>query len=244
MSRRTRVAIFAPAVAGLGALLVWAYAGIPSFGNFSGRYGFLLQGLATPQRHMDNVVNATTYDYRGFDTMGEEFILFAAVIGVVLLLRGGGRSDGVADGVGSDLVRVLGGIFVGGAVLVGLWLVAYGFVTPGGGFQGGVAVASGVILLYVVSSHRAWSAFGTEKILDPLEATGAGGYVVVGLAALISGVPFLENVLGPGTVGTVWSGGSAALVNWAAGLEVAAANLVLYTEYLEEYVVPLARERS
>ena len=28
---------------------------------------------------------------------------------------------------------------VGGGLLVGLWLVAFGYVTPGGGFQGGVA---------------------------------------------------------------------------------------------------------
>ncbi len=219
MSRRTRTAVFLPALGGLGALLYWAFLGIPSFGNYAGRYGFLLQHVATPERHMDNVVNATTYDYRGFDTMGEEFILFAAVMGVVLLLRGGDREPaGVADGVGSDVVRVVGGIFVGGAVLVGLWLVAFGFVTPGGGFQGGVAIASGVVLLYLVSGHRAWAAIGNEEILDPLEATGAGGYVVIGLAALISGLPFLENLLGGGNVGTVWSGGSAGFVNWAAGL--------------------------
>ena len=34
--------------------------------------------------------------------------------------------------------------------------------------------------------------------------------------------------------------GSAAFVNWAAALEVAAANLLLYGEFLQEYLVPLA----
>ena len=43
--------------------------------------------IAVPQRHTANVVTAVVFDYRGFDTMGEEFILFAAVSGVVLLLR-------------------------------------------------------------------------------------------------------------------------------------------------------------
>ena len=36
---------------------------------------------------MSNVVSAVVFDYRGIDTMGEEFILFAAVMSVALLLR-------------------------------------------------------------------------------------------------------------------------------------------------------------
>lgn len=245
MSRRLRIGIFLPALAGVATLLVWAYTGLPSFGDYRGPYGFILERLATPLRHMDNVVNATTYDFRGFDTMGEEFILFSAVMGVVLLLREGGeREEDVDDSVGSDLVRVFGGASVGAAVLVGLWLVAFGFVTPGGGFQGGVAIASGIVLLYLVSSYRAWSGVGKETLLDPFEGLGAGGYVVIGLAPIFAGLPFLTNFFGGGIVGTVWSGGSAGFVNWSAGVEVAAANLILYSEFLKQYVVPIARSRS
>lgn len=247
MTRRARIAIFVPAWLGLAALLGWGLAGLPAFGHYRGRYGFLLDAIATPERHVTNVVMATTFDYRGVDTMGEEFILFAAVAGVVLLLRGGGRDEPRRD-VGlvetSDAVRVVAGLMVGGAVLVGLWLVAFGYVTPGGGFQGGVAVAAGAALLYLATGRRAFAPFGNEEALDPLEATGAGAYVVIGLAALVSGLPFLSNLLGPGTSGTLWAGGSVPLLNWAAGLEVAAANLVLYSEFLAEYVVPLPRRQA
>jgi multicomponent Na+:H+ antiporter subunit B len=246
VSRRTRTAIFLPALAGFAALLLWAYVGLPDFGHYKGPYGFVLDRVATPERHTTNVVNATTYDYRGFDTLGEEFILFGAVTGVVLLLRagGGGREEDVDDTAGSDLVRVFGVLGVSAVVLVGLWLVAFGFVTPGGGFQGGVALASGVVLLYLASSYRAWFGVGNQTVLDPVEGFGAGAYVVVGLAALVAGMPFLKNLLGPGIPGTLWSGGSAPFVNWAAGLEVAAANLILYSEFLQEYVVPLARRQA
>lgn len=191
---------------------------------------------------MANVVNAATYDIRGFDTMGEEFILFAAVVGVVLLLRDE-KDPHVEDVVRSGLVRVGGTLSIGLAVLVGLWIVAFGFVTPGGGFQGGVALASAVVMLFVAVGYRAWASFGNETVLDPLEGLGAGGFVVVGLAALASGLPFLTNLWGPGIVGTLWSGGSAPLVNWAAGIEVCAAMLVLYTEFLEAHVVPSIRGR-
>jgi multicomponent Na+:H+ antiporter subunit B len=242
VTRRVRIGIFLPALAGLAALLVWGYTGIPAFGDYQGPYGFVVNKLATPLRHMDNAVNSVTYDIRGVDTMGEEFILFGAVIGVVLLLRGEeGRTEDVDDDTGSDLVRVFGTLAIGAVVLVGLWLVAFGFVTPGGGFQGGVAISSGALLLYLAAGYREWAAFGNETILDPIKGIGGGGYVVIGLAALIGGMPFLTNFFHGGVTGTVFSGGSAAFVNWSAGIEVAAALVILFSEFLEEYIVPLSK---
>ena len=232
MSRATRVGIASAGLVGLAALLLWAYAGLPDFGHYRGPYGFVLNRIATPDRHMANVVNAITYDIRGFDTMGEEFILFGAVVGVVLLLRGE-KSRKAGDAVRSDLVRVGGALSLGVAFLVGLWIVAFGFITPGGGFQGGVALASAVVMLFVAVGYRPWARLAKETVLDPIEGLGAGGFVVVGLAALASGLPFLANFWGPGVAGTLRSGGSAPLVNWAAGIEVCAAMLVLFTEFVE-----------
>jgi multicomponent Na+:H+ antiporter subunit B len=243
VSRRVRIGIFLPAAALLGFLLAWSLVAIPRFGDYRGPYGFVLNRVVTPERHMTNVVTATVFDYRGFDTMGEEFILFIAVMGVVLLLRKDEREDtgGLKDEIGSDAVRVGGTLAVGIALLVSLWLIAFGFVTPGGGFQGGAAFASSLLLVFLVASWKAWSGIAEEEHLDPFEGLGAGGYVVIGLAALIGGLPFLTNFFGPGVTGTLNSGGSAVFVNWSAGIEVAAANLILFSEFLEEYVVPLAR---
>jgi multicomponent Na+:H+ antiporter subunit B len=234
--------MFVPAVALFAGLLTWSLVAIPHFGNYRGPYGFVLNRVVLPERHMTNVVTATVFDYRGFDTMGEEFILFIAVTGVVLLLRQHEREDHdeLHDEIGSDAVRVGGSLAVGVCLLVALWLIAFGFVTPGGGFQGGVALASSLVLVFLVASHTSWTGVASEQWLDPFEGVGAGGYVVVGLAALIGGMPFLTNLLGPGTPGTLYSGGSATFVNWAAGMEVAAANLILFTAFLEAYIVPLA----
>jgi len=229
----------------VAAILFWGVAGLPDFGDYQGPYGFVLNRIAVPQRHITNVVAATVFDYRGFDTLGEEFILFAAVVGVVLLLRTEERNrrqlpEEDTDSVGSDAVRVVGVLMVGVTVLVALWLAAFGYVTPGGGFQGGVALAAGLLLVYLASSYRSYRRMARDEIVDPIEGTGAGGYVVVGLAALISGLPFLRNLLGPGESGPLLSGGSVAFLNWASALEVAAANLLLFSEFLEEYIVPLA----
>src|ERR671932_404151 len=87
MSRRVRLALFGVAAAGLAALFLWSITGLPKFGDYHGAYGHILNQTAPHQRQTSNVVAAVVFDYRGFDTMGEELILFAAVMGVAMLLR-------------------------------------------------------------------------------------------------------------------------------------------------------------
>jgi multicomponent Na+:H+ antiporter subunit B len=237
----------------VAALLVWAVTDIPDFGHYRGPYGKVLNRIALPQRHTTNVVGAIVFDYRGVDTMGEEFILFGAVLGVVLLLRAKSADEAeeeeeqeeeVVDPVTSDGLRWAGALMVGIALAIGIWLVAFGFVTPGGGFQGGVVIAGALLLVYAAGSFRSWSRVSDEKVLDPVEGIGVGGYVVVGLAALISALPFLHNLLGGGQPGTLMSGGSLQFLNVATALEVFAANVVLCAEFLKQYVRPIARRRE
>ena len=243
MSRRgIRGLLALPALGCFGALLAWGFSGLSPFGHFHGFYGQLLNAVALPQRRVTNTVAAVVFDYRGFDTMGEELILFAAVVGVVLLLREAGtptEADVAQDKVRSDALRVLGVPAAAAAILVGVWLAAFGLVTPGGGFQGGVAIASGITVLFLTAGFRSWRRLASAKALDPLEGTGAATFVALGLATLIAGAPFLHNFLGPGETGTLFSGGSLSFLNWAVALEVAAANLVLYTEFLQQYIVSL-----
>ena len=247
MSRRIRLLVLGPALAGLGALFAWAIAGLPAFGDYRGPYGFVLNRVVVPLRHTTNVVMGTTFDVRGIDPMGEEFILFAAVLGVTLLLRDEARSHQAerrTRRLPSDAVRLLGVAMIGAGLLVGLWLMAFGYITPGGGFQGGVVFAGAVVLLYVVGSHRDYHPFRDEEVLDPLEALGVGGYVVVGLAALVSGSAFLTNLFGLGETGTLVSSGSIAVLNWASAIAVSCATLLLFSEFLETYVFPLDAEDS
>ncbi len=245
MSRPVRTAVLAPALLGLGALFAWAIAGLPAFGDYRGPYGYVLNKVVVPLRHTTNVVMGTTFDVRGIDTMGEEFILYAAIVGATLLLRDEARArqaERHTRRLHSDAIRLVGVVMVGGGLLVGLWLVAFGYITPGGGFQGGVVVAGAILLLYVVGSHRDYRPFRDAHALDPLEGLGAGGYVVVGLAALASGTAFLTNLFGPGKTGTLLSGGSIPILNWTSAIAVSCAMLLLFAEFLETYVVPLAPE--
>jgi multicomponent Na+:H+ antiporter subunit B len=181
---------------------------------------------ASHERHVTNVVASVVFDYRGFDTLGEEFILFTAVMGVALLLREA-RDDRERprDEVRSDAVRAVGLVLVGPTVLFGLYLVAHGYLTPGGGFQGGVAVAAGFLLLYAAGRYRSYRAASPRSLVELGEALFAGGV-------------FLENVLQFGTKGSLNSGGTIPILNAAAGLEVTAALVLLFHEFLEEVMYP------
>src|SRR5437868_9522788 len=136
MTRRLRIGVLAPALLGLAGLFAWAIAGLPAFGDYRGPYGFVLNRIVVPLRHTTNVVMGTNSDVRGIDTMGEEFILYALLVGVTLLLRDETRSrqaERRTRRFGNDTVRLVGVGMVGGGLLIGLWLMAFGYITPGGG---------------------------------------------------------------------------------------------------------------
>jgi multicomponent Na+:H+ antiporter subunit B len=245
LSLRARFVLFGAAAACFGALLVWGTSGIPDFGHYRGRYGKILTKAPVKERQTTNAVTAIVFDYRGLDTMGEEFILFAAVTGVALLLRE--TREGMPeprDSIDSEPIRAVGIPLAAAIVVLGIWVVAHGAVTPGGGFQGGVILAASFLLLWLAGSLRAYRSVTPTPAVDFVEGTGAGGYVAVGLIALVLGQPFLHNLLPYGLAGKLSSGGSIPIVNWATGLAVAAAFVLLFSEFLEERSLVLERQRQ
>jgi multicomponent Na+:H+ antiporter subunit B len=236
VSTRARTLLFAAGAAGLAALLGWGVAGLPAFGDYSHAYGLVLVHVEPTERHAANVVASVVFDYRGFDTLGEELILFAAVMGTALLLRERREQEtrGVRDRIESDAVRAVGLLAVPAVVLLAIDVVSHGYLTPGGGFQGGVVAAAGLLLVYLAGEWRAMRRAAPVPLVDGAEAVGAGGFVVVGLAMLIAGGAFLENLVPLGKMGVLTSAGEIPIVNWCAGLEVSAAFVLLFMEFLEE----------
>jgi multicomponent Na+:H+ antiporter subunit B len=250
VNRRVRIAVFGAAATVLAVLLFWSVAGLPDFGHYQGAYGNQLNREVVPERHTTNVVGAIVFDYRGVDTLGEEFILLTAVVGVVLLLREGRETEredeeqvDVGDEVESDAIRLVGLLMIAPAFVLGLWLVAFGYVTPGGGFQGGVVLAGAILLAYVAGSYRGFHRVAPGGAVEVFEGLGATGYALLGVAALIVMGSYLQNFLGPGVTGSIYSGGSIALLNWASATEVAAAMLLLFSEFLKDYLAPFAGGR-
>jgi len=87
MTERWRRGVFLAGAAVLAAFILWGLAGLPGFGRYPGPYGDIINRVAVAQTNATGVVSAVNFEYRAFDTVGEEFILFAAAAGVATVLR-------------------------------------------------------------------------------------------------------------------------------------------------------------
>jgi multicomponent Na+:H+ antiporter subunit B len=241
VSLRIRLAVFGVGAAGLAVLLVWGMAGLPSFGDFVGRYGHILAHSAVPQRKATSSVAVTTLDYRGFDTLIEEFILFTAAIGVVVLLRSGRDEEVTAEPEAvrepTSHSRALASVIialVGPVLVIAIDIVLHGHLTPGGGFQGGVILMAALLLVYLGGSHLNLGRFRPLGTLEASEGLGAAGFALIGLGGLVIAGAYMENFIAPGQVGFLISGGTLPLLNIAVGLEVMGALLVILGEFLDQ----------
>src|ERR1700710_2342824 len=134
---------------------VWKLAWqIPAFGAHALPYADAVNAAAPAQRNISNAISAVNFDIRGFDTLGEEFMLLCAVTGVVVLLRGN-RGEQTAARPGlvpgrailprSDAAVLISRLTGSLTLLFGAYVALHAMTTPGGGFQGGVIIASGTL---------------------------------------------------------------------------------------------------
>lgn len=240
---RIRRYVFICAAAVLGVVLARAVIDLPDFGHYRGPYGDILNSQAVSQRKATNVVAAVNFDYRAIDTLGEELILFAAVMGVALLLREQrGESHGQVVDVAedrkaphdSDSVRELCLGLVAPATLFGLYVVAHGHLTPGGGFQGGVLLATAPLLMYLGGEYLAFRKLSPEALTEVGEGAGAGAYGLIGLVALVVAGSFLDNFLPLGRPSDLDSSGTIMVINLSVGLAVASGLVLLLSDFLEQ----------
>jgi multicomponent Na+:H+ antiporter subunit B len=230
--------MFALAGGGTAALLVVAVFGLPHFGTDNHPY----RDAAVPaavQHVTPNVISSINFDLRGLDTLGEETIFLASVIGATVLLRRGDDEeerttpDAGRGGV-LEATRLFGYLFLPITLMVGLLTVAHGALTPGGGFQGGVVLGTGIHLLYVAGSYRALERVRPLPLFDVGEALGTGAFACYGIATALAAGAFLANVLPLGTFGNLFSSGSVLLLSCAVGVEVASGVVVLLSSFLNQ----------
>jgi multicomponent Na+:H+ antiporter subunit B len=243
MSDRLRLCLFVPAALAFAAGLLWGLHGLPGFGRYPGPYGDVINAVAVGERHLTNMATAVNFDYRAFDTLGEEYILFAAVTGLALLLRQ--ARDEIEDEPRqyasdrrvprrADDLRWLGLLLTGATVLFGAYVVYHAHLTPGGAFQGGTILGTACLLVYLAVGYQEFKAVSPKLMLDAGEAAGAGGYALIGFATMLAGGYFLLNALPLGQTGNLLSAGTVPVINLAVGLEVAAGFVLVFAEFLKD----------
>jgi multicomponent Na+:H+ antiporter subunit B len=107
-------------------------------------------------------------------------------------------------------------------LLFGLYLISYGHLSPGGGFQGGVVLASGIILLFLSHGFTLVQRSFPERRLNLTELVMVFFFLLLGLAGLLLGKYFLGNILPLGEAGDIPSAGFILLLNMIIGLKVGA----------------------
>ena len=145
-----------------------------------------------------NVVTAVLGSYRGYDTLGEVFVVFTAGIGVLFLLGSGAPlgslpQEKINEGLRHHLIqRVVGRVLIPFILLFGLYVQFHGEYGPGGGFQAGAIIAAAIILFALLEGEqRALSAIPARVLLG-LVAFGPLLYGAVGLAGIVLGGNFLD----------------------------------------------------
>jgi multicomponent Na+:H+ antiporter subunit B len=253
VSDRARLGVFVVGAGVLLAVLLIGMGGLPSFGDYHGSYGQAVERVELGARHATDYVTALNFDLRAFDTLGEEFILFASVAGVALLLRQmrdeeederRQRLDDHRFRDASDSLRVLSLVLIPMIVALGIYLALHGALTPGGGFQAGVVLAAGPVMILLAGRYLTLKRLAPDWALEALEAAGASSYAMIGIGGLIFGGVFLDNFLPYGTPDMLLSAGTMPLNSIAVGFEVSGAFLLIFTEFLDQTLLTGRAEHS
>lgn len=242
MSLSVRTAVFLVSAVVAFAAMMYGAAGLPPFGSFGGPYTDMLLSITTVARHAYNVPTAVNFDFRGFDTLGEEFIFFTSVCGVLLILSEvGGKPQEHPEPMEHEAEHVLTGAlrwFPSGlaafVAAMAMNLAAHGQLTPGGGFQGGAVFGSALACIYLGVGLQAFVRTAHKEVFDALDAAGAFGFGAVGVAAMWITGSFLKNFLPLGQTGATVSGGTIYLVNIAVFIEIACGFVVLLLVFLKQ----------
>ena len=180
--------------------------------------GSLVLNINEKSTQSANAVTSVVTYFRGFDTLGEVTILFLSIFGIGLGL------DGYRDKFNifayeNTLLKIAVDTLFPLIILFGVYIIIHGHLSPGGGFQGGVIIASAFLLMFLAKSND----FSLKhNILELAESLSGAGFILLGLLSILIVNRFLGNFLPLGKVGELFSGGVIPLIYIFVGIKVSA----------------------
>jgi multicomponent Na+:H+ antiporter subunit B len=207
---------------GVALLLLPLLTGVEGFGELSDLAAAYVT-MAPKEVGAQNLVTAVIVTLRGLDTLGEVAVLFIAATAVGFLMSGSGRNgekeeeQSVPDRGPSEILQTGSALLFPLLLLFGVFVFVHGHLTPGGGFQGGVIIASGLVLLRL--GRGAFPA--SHSTLGTVEAFSGAFYVALGILGLILAGGFLDSRVFPlGEFGSLLSAGTIPVIYALIGLKV------------------------
>ncbi len=142
----------------------------------------------------------------------------------------------------SKIVRTQANFLYPLIMIFGFYIVAHGHLTPGGGFQGGAVIATGVALIAVAYSYKNVKTWIKKTRLTATEAIGLLTFIITALLGISrsffynwlanTGLLFGQPVpygINPGYLNTA---GTLPIMNFAVGIEVLGGLGVIIMYYL------------
>ena len=128
------------------------------------------------------------------------------------------------------ILRVVSKITAPFILVFGFYVMAHGELSPGGGFQGGVVLASAFILYGLVFGPAELDEIVPRRVTDGLAGFGVLLYVVVGLVGIVGDYRCLDyaplRITGPESAES-WG---MTLVEYGVGITVASVMITVYRE--------------
>ena len=185
-----------------------------------------------------NAVTGMILDYRAFDTLGEAFVLFTATCAVLILmredksertLRKDERSDKLCRLFDDAIVRVSCKTVIPIIMMLGVYILLNGHLSPGGGFAGGAILGAGFILYAQVMGFEKATAVFSEKLIKGITVCALAFYCLIKSYSFFTGANHLNSIISPGVPGRIFSAGIILPLNLAVGMVVACTMYSFYT---------------
>ncbi|NJD98589.1 sodium:proton antiporter [Thermococcus sp. LS1] len=146
------------------------------------------------------VITSILWDYRGIDTLFETAVFFLAIIGSLTVFRLTKEQEKEVKTESTQVeplplpIRTVTKVIVAMILAVSASIALHGHLTPGGGFQGGSALAVAPLLIIAAYSKYALEKNGLDKTRALiLRSIGLLGIALVALVPLLSGSYIMQN---------------------------------------------------
>ena len=232
-------------------LLLYTVTTLPAFGDpnhpinneVSARY--IENGLQ--ETGAVNIVTGMILDYRAFDTLGESSVLFTAAMVVLFLLRKdkdsakysqlaqsmeeNPHSDTFYEPKNDIILQKTAFILVPIVLLLGVYVVLNGHLSPGGGFSGGAIMGAGLILYVSAFGFAQMRKLFTYKTYQRIVLLALLTYAMSKCYSFFTGANHIHSVIPLGTPGAILSSGLILVLNICVGFIVACTMYCFYAVF-------------
>ena len=194
-----------------------------------------------------NIVTGMILDYRAFDTLGESTVLFTAAMVVLFLLRLDPESekysqlartmreaphaDNFYEPRHDAILQMTAKILTPIIILLGIYVVLNGHLSPGGGFSGGAIMGAGLMIYVTAFGFKDIRRFFTYKTYQRVVLCSLLTYAASKCYSFYTGANDIHSIIPLGTPGAILSSGLILVLNICVGLIVTCTMYAFYAVF-------------